>query len=103
VAIWLQDAVEEGLLNEGKSGGSVFRHPLMFQPPPQAEDGPKEEKSNIYRQGTDYNHSTAKITLIPTRFLGVNICLKEVSCNSSPCGHRRRRKALIFEHPPPTL
>ena len=26
-----------------------------------------------------------------------------INKNFSPCGHRRRRKELIFEHPPPLI
>jgi hypothetical protein len=46
-----------------------------FHPPP--EDGLKEEKSIRRCQGTDYNYSTGY--MIPTRFLGVNFYIKEVS------------------------
>ena len=28
--------------------------------------------------------------------------ISQININSSPCGQRRRRKALIFEHPPPS-
>ena len=28
--------------------------------------------------------------------------IDQMDINPSPCGQRRRRKALIFEHPPPT-
>lgn len=59
-----------------KGGKLIYRHPLMFQPPPQAEDGPKEAKSNI-GQRTDLKNSVGEeIILIPTRFLGVSFCLK---------------------------
>lgn len=54
----------------------IYRHPLMFQPPPQAEDGPKEEQSKVADGGgTDSKHSTHHI-LIPTRYLGISFCLK---------------------------
>ena len=51
---------------------------IPFHPPP--EDGPKESKSNIADgEGTDSKISTRQIIMIPTRYLGVSICLKEVS------------------------
>ena len=33
--------------------------------------------------------------------LTIRTISQAISKNSSPCGQRRRRKALIFEHPPP--
>ena len=61
-------------MNKKKNAGSVHRHPLMFTPP--QEDDLKESKSSIAGdEGTDDKHSTHHI-LIPTRYLGVSICLK---------------------------
>jgi hypothetical protein len=73
--IWIQEQIEEeDRLNDRKSGGSVYRHPLMFNPPP--EDEPKESKSNR-SQRTDYKNSTGY--MIPTRFVGVSFYIKEAS------------------------
>ena len=72
MGIFLVDqTIEEGLL---KNHNKRLKAHTSYHPPP--KDGPKEAKSNINRQGTDYNHSTANIILIPTRYVGVSICLK---------------------------
>ena len=52
---------------------------VSFHPPPE-KDGLKEATAKLAGdEGTDVKFSTHQITMIPTRFLGVNICLKEVS------------------------
>jgi hypothetical protein len=73
VAILLQEVQEEGLLNDRKSGGSIFRHPLMFKPPPEADI----KKAKL--SGKQAIKKYPDIIMIPTRYLGVSICLKEVS------------------------
>ena len=62
----------------GKNHNKRLKAHVDYHPPPQSEDGPKEEQSNIYRQGTDSKISTAEeIILIPSRFLGVSFCLRK--------------------------
>ena len=58
-------------MNEGKVGGSVFRHPLMFNPPPKEDRGKKSELSREQAIKKYPNY-----ILIPTRYVGVSICLK---------------------------
>lgn len=75
MGIWLRGQ-REGVHLTGKNHNKRLKAHVDYHPPPQSEDGPKEAKSKVADdEGTDSKYSTHHI-LIPTRYLGVSICLK---------------------------